>query len=46
MFGGSIFLNFNIFWVLGKTDYFWGVEIFMDIFVGSLKLRQFLWVIF
>ena len=36
--GGVKILNFNIFLVLGKNDYFWGLEIFVDIFWGSLLI--------
>ena len=36
--GGVKILNFNIFLVLGKNDYFLGLEIFVDIFWGSLLI--------
>ena len=38
-FWGFKILNFNIFADFKKTEYFWGYEIFVDIFWGSSQNR-------
>ena len=38
IFGGFKILNFNIFGRFQKTEYFWGYEDFVDIFLGYHKI--------